>query len=84
MLRGPASYETPLIKDMGKSSFLNLTNENEADKNHHHEKIEKLIIELTALKLFVQEQFYIIKKKLEETIPKGNSERESHAKETNS
>ena len=52
---GPVSYETPSIKDMGKSSFLNPPNENEGDKNNHHEKIENLIIELTALKLFVKE-----------------------------
>ena len=55
LLPGPVGYETPLIKDMGKSSFLNATNENGADKNNHPEKIKNLIIELTALKLFVQE-----------------------------
>ena len=74
LLPGPVSYETPLIKDMGKSSFLNPTNENGADKNNHHEKIENLIIELTALKLFVQEQFYIMKKQLEETIPESTKQ----------
>ena len=74
MLPGPVSYETPLIKDMGKSSFLNPTNENGADKNNHHKKIENLIIELTALKLFVQEQFYIMKKQSEETIPESTKQ----------
>ena len=74
MLPGPVSYETPLIKDMGKSSFLNTTNENGADKNNHHKKIENLIIELTALKLFVQEQFYIMKKQSEETIPESTKQ----------
>ena len=59
---------------MGKSSFLNPTNENGADKNNHHEKIENLIIELTALKLFVQEQFCIMKKELEETIPESTNQ----------
>ena len=57
MIPGPVSYETPLIKDMGNSSSLNPTNENEGNKNNQHEKKENLIIELTALKSFVQEQF---------------------------
>ena len=61
LIPGPVSYETPLIKDIGKSLSLNPTNENGADKNNQHEKIENLTTELTALKLFVQEQFYIIK-----------------------
>ena len=56
---------------MGKLSSLNSTNENGGDKNNQHEKIENLTIELTALKLFVQEQFYIMKKQLEETIPES-------------
>ena len=59
---------------MGKSSFLNATNENGAGKNNHHEKIQNLIIELTALKLFVQEQLYIMKKQLEETIPESTKQ----------
>ena len=67
MIPSPLSYGTPLINDMGKLSFLNPTNENGVDKNNHHEKIKNLIIELTPLKLFVQEQFYIMKKHLEET-----------------
>ena len=71
---GPVSYETPLIKDMGKSSSVNPTNENKGDKNNQHEKIENLTIELTALKLFVQEQFYIMKKQLEETIPESTKQ----------
>ena len=33
-------YEAPLIKGIGKSSSLNPTNENGADKNNQHEKIE--------------------------------------------
>ena len=57
LIPGPVSYETPLIKDMGNSSSLNPTNENEGNKNNQHEKKENLIIELTALKSFVQEQF---------------------------
>ena len=56
------------MKDIGKSLSLNSTNENGADKNNQHEKIENLTTELTALKLFAQEQFYIMKKQLEETI----------------
>ena len=71
---GPVSYETPSIKDMGKLQFLNPTNENEGDKNNLHEKIENLIIELTTLKLFVQEQFYIMKKQLEETTPESTKQ----------
>ena len=59
---------------MGKSSFLNATNENGAGKNNHHEKIQNLITELTALKLFVQEQLYIMKKQLEETIPESTKQ----------
>ena len=35
---------------------------NVGDKNIQHEEIENVIIELTVLKLFVQEQFYIMKK----------------------
>ena len=41
---------------------------NGADKNNQHEKIDNLTTELTALKLFVQDQFYIMKKQLEETF----------------
>ena len=74
MIPDPVSYETPLMNDKGKSSSLNPTNENGADKNNQHEKIENLTIELTALKLFVQEQFYIIKKQLEETIPESTKQ----------
>ena len=74
LIPGPVKYETPLIKDMGKLSFLNPTNKNWDDKNNYHKKIENLIIELTALKLFVQEQFYIIKKQLEETIPESTKQ----------
>ena len=59
---------------MGKSSFLNATNENGAGKNNHHEKIQNLITELTALKLFVQEQLYIMKKQLQETIPESTKQ----------
>ena len=36
------------------------------DINKYQEKIENLTIELTALQLFVKEQFYIIKKQLED------------------
>ena len=61
--------KTPVIKDIGKSLFLNPTNDNGASKNNQHKKIENLTIELTALK--VQEQFYIMKKRLEETIPES-------------
>ena len=32
LIPGPVSYETHLIKDMGKLSFLNRTNENGGDK----------------------------------------------------
>ena len=62
------------MNDKGKSSSLNPTNENGADKNNQHKKIENLTIELTALKLFVQEQFYIIKKQLEETFPESTKQ----------
>ena len=62
MIPDPVSYETPLIKHIGKSSSLSHTNENGVDKNNHNEKIGNLTIELTALKLFVQEQFYMMKK----------------------
>ena len=61
LIPDPVSYKTPLIKDIGKSLSLNPTNENGAYKNNQLEKIENLTIELTALKLFSQEQFYIIK-----------------------
>ena len=74
LIPDPVSYETLLINDKGKSSSLNLTNENGADKNNQHEKIENLTIELTALKLFVQEQFYIMKRQLEETIPESTKQ----------
>ena len=59
---------------MGKLSSLNSTNENGGDKNNQHEKIENWTIELAALKLFVQEQFYIMKKQLEETIPESTKQ----------
>ena len=65
---GPVSYETPLIKDIGKSLSLNPTNEIWADENNQDEKIENLTIELTAL------QFYIMKKQLEETIPESTKQ----------
>ena len=39
LIPGPVSYETSLIKDMGKLSFLNPTNENWDDKNNYHKKI---------------------------------------------
>ena len=61
LIAGPVSYELPLIKDIGKPSIG-------ADKNNQHEKIDNLTTELTALKLFVQDQFYIMKKQLEETF----------------
>ena len=67
LIPDPISYETSLIKDIGKSSSLNPTNENGLHKNNQHEEIENLTIERTALKLFVQEQFYFMKKQLEET-----------------
>ena len=78
LIPGPISYETPLIKDIGKSSSLNPTNENGVDKNNQHEEIENLTIERTALKLFGQEQFYIMKKQLEETILDQQSSFLSH------
>ena len=60
------SYETSLINEKGKSSSLNPANENGADKNYQHGKIENLTIELTGIKLFVQEQHEnIMKKQLE-------------------
>ena len=59
---------------MAKLSSLNPTNENGGNKKNQHEKIENLTIELTALKLFVQEQFYIMKKQLEETIPESTKQ----------
>ena len=74
LIPGPVSYETSLIKDIGKSSSLNPTNENGADKNNQQEKTENFIIELTALKLFLQEKFYIMKKQLEETIPESTKQ----------
>ena len=74
MIIDPVSYETSLIKDIGKSLFLNPTNDNGTDKNNQHAKIENLTIELAALKLFAQEQFYIIKKQLEETIPESTKQ----------
>ena len=63
MILGPVSYETRLIKDIRKSSSVNLiiNSKNGADKNNQHEKTENLTIELTASKLFVQEHFYITK-----------------------
>ena len=68
MILCPVRYEAPLIKGTGKSSSLNPTNENGADRNNQHEKIENYwTIELTAFKLFVQEQFCITKKQLEKT-----------------
>ena len=78
LIPGPVSYETSLIKDIGKSSSLNPTNENGVDKNNQHEEIENLTIERTALKLFGQEQFYIMKKQLEETILDQQSSFLSH------
>ena len=36
--------------------------------NKHQEKIKNLTIELTALQLFIKEQFYIIKKQLEDMV----------------
>ena len=74
MIPGPVSYETPLIKDIGKSLSLNPTNENGADKNNEREKIENLTIKLTALELFIQEHFYIMKKQLEETITESTKQ----------
>ena len=71
LIPGPVNYETPLIKDIIKSSSLNPTNENGADKNSQHEKIENFTIELTALKSFVQKQFYIMKKQLDKAIPES-------------
>ena len=51
MIPGAVSYETPLIKDIGKSSSINPANENGLKKKkNQHEKIENLTIELTALK----------------------------------
>ena len=70
LIAGPVSYELPLIKDIGKPLSLNSITrpKNGADKNNQHEKIGNLTTELTALKLFVQDQFYIMKKQLEETF----------------
>lgn len=70
LIAGPVSYELPLIKDIGKLSSLNsiTSSKNGADKNNQHEGIENLTTEFTALKLFVQYQFYIMKKQLEETF----------------
>ena len=71
LIPGPVNYETPLIKDIIKSSSLNPTNESGADKNSQHEKIENFTIELTALESYVQKQFYIMKKQLEKAIPES-------------
>ena len=57
----PVQVETP-PNSFGKSLSLNPTNKNGDDKNNQHEEIENVIIEPTVLKLFVQEQFYIMKK----------------------
>ena len=57
----PVQVETP-PNSFGKSLSLNPTNKNVGDKNIQHEEIENVIIELTVLKLFVQEQCYIMKK----------------------
>ena len=59
LIPGPVSYETPLIKDIGKSSSLSLIPrlKHGADKNKQSKKIKNLTNKLTALKLFVQEQF---------------------------
>ena len=74
LIPGPVNYETPLIKDIGKSLSLNPTNENGTDKNNEREKIENLTIKLTALELFIQEHFYIMKKQLEETITESTKQ----------
>ena len=57
----PLQVGTP-PNSFGKSLSLNPTNENGGDKNNQHEEIENVIVELTVLKLFVQEQIYIMKK----------------------
>ena len=76
LIPGPVSYETPFIKDIGNPSSLNTITrpKNEANKNNQHKKIENLTIELTILKLFVQEEFCIMKKQLEETIPESTKQ----------
>ena len=57
----PVQVETP-PNSFGKSLSLNPAIENGGDKNNQHEEIENVIIELTVLKLFAQEQFCIMKK----------------------
>ena len=57
----PVQVETP-PNSFGKSLSLNPAIENGGDKSNQHEEIENVIIELTVLKLFAQEQFCIMKK----------------------
>ena len=74
LIPGPVSYETPLIKDMGNSSSLNPTNENEGNKNNQHEKKENLIIELTALKSFCPGAILHHEKTVRRTIPESTKQ----------
>ena len=71
----PVNFKTPSVK---LKTPLSVRYEEECSTvtrspdgteiNKYQEKIKKLTIELTALQLFIKEQFYIIKKHLEDMV----------------
>ena len=63
------SHNKDYGQDLGQSVYIYITKRDvrplQADENKY-EKIKNLTIELTTLQLFIKEQFYIIKKQIED------------------
>ena len=71
----PVNFKTPSVKLKTPSSVpykeecSTVTSSPDGTEiNKYQEKIKNLTIELTALQLFIKEQFYIIKKQLEDMV----------------
>ena len=71
----PVDFKSPYVKLKTPSSVpyeeecSNVTSSpDRTEINKYQEKLKNLTIELTALQLFIKEQFYIIKKQLEDMV----------------
>ena len=60
--------KTPLSVPYEKECSTVTSSPDGTEINKYQEKIKNLTIELTALQLFIKEQFYIIKKQLEDMV----------------
>ena len=69
----PVNFKTPYVKWKTSLSVpyeeecsIITTSPDSTEINKYQEKIKNLTIELTALQLFIKEQYYIIQKQLED------------------